>query len=203
MKQDTKNDNNPINRLLGQLAAEKKKTSIALLLIAVMIVMWVKVFTNKGPQKAPAAPPVPQTNTQKQIDEEIKVSYVDLPEIEGRNDSINRDFFASDNWQHFELFGEADTTVDIQDVSSTPNDNSKKVVAIIAQHLRLQAVGMDQKPQAFINDKLMSAGDKLVVTDGTQEYECEVVEIEDSSVTVRCREAEIVLKLVQGAEGDG
>lgn len=203
MKENMKNDTNGVGRILGHLAAEKKKAGIALCLIAVMAVMWVKVLTNKGPQSAQAAPTLAQTEVEEQIKDAMKITYLNLPIVPGRDDLISRDFFASAGWQDFTSDEPEDATVEIEEVSVASSDDSKEVLAIVTQHVRLQAIGMGRKPQAFINDKLMSVGETLVVTDGAQMYECEVVEIRKNSVLIRCRDAEIVLKLVETAEGDG
>jgi hypothetical protein len=203
MKENMKNDTNGVSRLLGHLAAEKKKTGIALCLIAVMAVMWVKVLTNKGPESVQAVPKLVQTEVEEQIKEAMKITYLNLSIVPGRDDLISRDFFASAGWQDFKSDEPEDTTVEIEEVIVAPADDSKEVLAIVTQHVRLQAIGMGRKPQAFINDKLMSVGETLVATDGAQMYECEVVEIRKNSVLIRCRDAEIVLKLVETAEGDG
>ncbi len=203
MKENVKNDNSGVSRFLGHLAAEKKRTGIALCLIAVMAVMWVKVLTKKGPQSVQAVPTIEETDVDRQVKEAMKITYVDLARVSGRDDLISRDFFASAGWQDFKSDEQEDTTVEIEEVSVAPTDDSKEVVAIVTQYVKLQVIVMGRRPQAFINDKLMSVGETLVVTDGAQMYECEVVEIRENSVLVRCRDAEIVLKLVETAEGDG
>jgi len=43
----------------------------------------------------------------------------------------------------------------------------------------------------------LRVGDKLLVGDGIDRYECEVVEIKENTVVMRCREARITLKLTQ------
>ncbi len=203
MKEHTKNNKDGINRLLGQLAVEKKKVGIAVCLITVMAVMWVKVLTKKGPQSVQAVSTIEQTDADEQVKDAMKITYVDLPQVSGRDDLISRDFFASAGWQDFKSDEQEDSGVEIEEVGVEPTDDSEEVVAIVAQHLSLQAIVMGRKPQAFINEKLVSMGEELVVTDGAQMYECEVVEIRENSVLIRCREAEVVLKLVETVEGDG
>jgi len=203
MKEHTKNNKDGINRLLGQLAVEKKKVGIAVCLITVMAVMWVKVLTKKGPQSVQAAPMIEETDVERQVKDAMKITYVDLPQVSGRDDLISRDFFASAGWQDFKSDEQGDSGVEIEEVGVEPTDDSEEVVAIVAQHLSLQAIVMGRKPQAFINEKLVSMGEELVVTDGAQMYECEVVEIRENSVLIRCREAEVVLKLVETVDGDG
>lgn len=204
MKEHTRTNNNGINGILGRMAAEKKKVTIALCLIAVMGVMWVKVLTRQGPQSAQAVPMIEQTVVEMQMREAMKITYVDLPKVPGRDDAISRDFFASANWENFILDrqAEANLTVDVEGVNIAPKDNSKETAAVVRRHLELEATGMGRNPQALINDRLVSVGEKLTVTDGVEMYECEVVEIRENSVLIRCRDAEIVLKLVETAEGE-
>ena len=202
MRQNARNSESGANRLFSQLAAEKKKGVIALCLIAVMAVMWVKVLTKEGPQRAEAGFMTEQTDAEEQLSEALKISFVELPEVPGRNDMIGRDFFDAADWQDFKLDQEINSTVDIEEVSATSTDVSEEVVARLTQLLKLQAIALCENPQAFINDKLLSVGDKMVVGDATETYECEVVEISKSTVLIRCRDVEMVLKLDQTVEGD-
>ena len=57
-----------------------------------------------------------------------------------------------------------------------------------------------ESPQAFINDVLLSVGDKLPVRDGDNTYECEVIRIEENKVFIRCGQTEIQLKLAETIE---
>ena len=53
MAHNRNNNSNERNRLIGQvMATEKKKVVIAVTLIALMAVMWVRVLTRKGPEAA-------------------------------------------------------------------------------------------------------------------------------------------------------
>jgi len=69
--------------------------------------------------------------------------------------------------------------------------------------MKLQAIGLGENPQAFINDILLAVADKMIVSDGTEMYECEVIEISQNTVLVRCRGVGIRLKLVETVDGDG
>ncbi|MBN2272650.1 MAG: hypothetical protein JXN61_18700 [Sedimentisphaerales bacterium] len=202
MKEHSRGNKNGINGILGQLAAERKKVGIAVCLIAIMGVMWVRVLTKKGPQSAQAVPMIEQTDMEEQLREAMKITYVDLPTVPGRDDVITRDFFASADWENFKPDGQEDYTVDIEELNVAPMDESKEAVAFVRRCLKLEAIAMGGNPQALISDRLVSVGEKLAVTDGAKMYECEVVEIRESSVLIRCRDAEIVLKLVETAEGE-
>ena len=200
MRQNARDNEGGAARLFSQLAVEKKKGVIALCLIALMAVMWVKVLTKEGPQSAEAGFMMEQTDAEEQLNEALKVSYVELPEVPGRNDMIGRDFFDAADWQDFKLDQETNSTV--YEVSAASTDVNEEVVARLTGLLKLQAIG-SEPPQAFINDKLLSVGDKMVVGDATETYECEVVEIGKSSVLIRCRDVEMFLKLDETVEGAG
>ena len=76
------------------------------------------------------------------------------------------------------------------------NDN-EDIVRRVTEKLRLEAIVLGENPQAFINDKLLSVGDKLVVGNGIYTYECEVSEIKENVVFIKCGETEITLRLAQ------
>jgi len=198
MKQNVKNSDNRTNRLVGRLAAEKKKTVTALCLIALMIFMWARVLTRKTPETAAAA--LRKGNVDPDIlgpDSELNISFIELPKVAGRNDVLTRDFFAADGWQEF-IRGREDTGT--KEVNVVSRDGNEELVRRIAKKLKLEAIGLDGNPQAFINNKLLSVGDKLLVREGVNTYECEVVEIEENVVVIKCGEAEITLKLAKVIE---
>jgi hypothetical protein len=201
MEQNVKNSVNGANRLVGRLAAEKKKTVTALCLIALMIFMWAKVFLKKTP--VPAAASQRQENVDKDVlgsNVELKISFIELPKIPGRNDVLTRDFFAADGWRNF-IRNEKNPGN--KEVNVFPKDGNEEVVRRVAEKLNLEAIGLDGNPQAFINGKLLSVGDKLLVRDGGNKYECEVVGIEENVVVIKCLEAEITLKLTKVIEVAG
>ena len=54
---------------------------------------------------------------------------------------------------------------------------------------------MGKNALACINNKVLSVGDKVLIDIGTDRYVCEVVEIEENAVSIRCGEGQILLKL--------
>jgi len=196
MKQNLKNNGNGANRLFSQLAAEKKKTICALCLIAVMVFMWVKLLGKKKLEGAEAAVMSQGVNFKGESNSELKISFIELPKVKGRNDVLTRDFFASGSWGDF-------TEEGTKEVSVVSRDGSEEVVRRVAEKLKLEAIVLGENPQTFINDKLLSVGDKLLVRDGVKTYECEVVGIEESMVSIRYGEAEIQLKLTEAIESSG
>lgn len=201
MKKTVRNSGNGTNRLVSRLAVEKKKTVTALCLIAVMVFMWARVLGKKTPENAAAgmrqdnmAPDIMGSNL------ELNISFIELPKIAGRNDVLTRDFFAVGNWQDFIRNREGkNLTEDVNVVSR----NNKEVMKRVAEKMKLEAIGLDGNPQVFINSKLLSLGDTLLVRDGGETYECEVVGIEENAVLIKCGEAEITLKLTKRIEVDG
>jgi hypothetical protein len=194
MKQEQRNSDNfrqstfggLANGLFGRLAAEKKKTTCAVGLIMLMLFMWAKVFWKKGPQSAEASP-ANQPVAVGKAEPQLKISFIKLPKIAGRNDVLARDFFVIDGTV---LRGAGE-------VSVVSKGGSEEAVRQIAEKLKLEAIVTGSVPQAFINDKLLSVGDKLLVGNAEQSCECEVAAVEENRVLMRCREAEITLKLTQ------
>ena len=190
MKQNVRSDGKGANRVFSRLAAEKKKGIVALCLIALMGSMWVRVLLRKTPESTEAAV---VDQDMKQSNSQLKISFIELPKVAGRNDALTRDFFAADDWQSFMSGGE---------VNVVSRDGDEEIVKRVAEKLKLEAIGLGENPQAFINDKLLSVGDKLLVADGADTYECEVVGIEEKMVFIRCGEAEITLRLTQASITD-
>ena len=197
MRQKVINHGGRANGFIGQLAAEKKKAVAASCLVAVMAVMWVRVLTKQTPEAAEAAITTDQFNAEDSPDQMLKVSFIELPQVEGRNDVITRDFFASGGWRHFEGEKERNLTV-IEEVNIVSKNGNEEVIKKVAEKLKLEAiVVLGNNPRAFINNKVISVGDKLLIRDGIDTYECEVIEIKENMVVIKCKEAEVMLKLTQ------
>ncbi len=180
------------NRVIGQLAADKKKTIMAFCLISVMVFMWARLLGGKGVNKAEAGLTAEEVSTSKlKPSLGLAISFVELPKAEGRNDVLTRDFFVADR----EGLGDGRGRVNV-----VLRDGFEGMGARIAEKLKLEAIGFGKNPQAFINDKLLTVGDKLVVDDGVNRYECEVSKIEESAVSIRYGETEITLRLTQMTE---
>jgi len=179
---------NALNKIMVQIAAEKKKMVMAVCLLTLMIFMWVKVLGGKGPQTAAAAEPGMEM-VKEHGKAEPELVYVELPKIKGRNDVLSRDFFAASG----DNFGKS------KGVNVSSNEGNEEIASQISEKLKLQVIEMGEKPKVFINDKLLSVGDRLNVGNEA-EYECEIIEIEQNSVLVQCGSAKVKLKLARGAE---
>lgn len=195
MKQNLRNSGNRSNRIFGRLAAEKKKTVIAVCLITVMVFMWVRVLGRKGPQSTNAAEAAEVTEGQ--MNSKLKISFMELPKVEGRNDVLTRDFFAVGSWRDFMRGGEGKLIDDGRGMMDDRGEGGEETARRVAEKLKLEAIVLGKNPLAIINDKRLSVGDKLFVRDGTNTYECEVAEIKENMVSIRCGEAEVTLRLTQ------
>jgi hypothetical protein len=196
MRQNARNSGNIANRLFNQLVVQKKKTVLALCLITLMAFMWIRVLTRKAPQAAKAGLLAGQMNVETQSESELKISFIELPQAAGRNDVITRDFFDSDGWQDF-VDGKGRKSAGAEEVDIVSKNGDQEVIRKVAEKLRLEAIVSSENPLAFINDKVLRVGDKLLIGDGVDKYECEVVEIKENKVVMRCRESRITLKLTQ------
>ncbi len=196
MKQNLKTGGNKSSKIFNRLAAEKKKSIIAVCLITIMVFMWVKVLGRKGPQSAEAAVMALEA-VEKKESSKLKVSFIGLPKVEGRNDILTKDFFTVGNWRDF-IRGEGGKLIDDgRERMDDKRNGSEEIARRIAGSLKLDAIVLGENPRAFINDKLMSVGDKLFVRDGTNTYECELTKIEENAVSIKCGEAEVTLRLAQ------
>ena len=194
MKRNLQNNVSGANRASGRLAIDTKKAVFALGLIAVMVFMWVRVLTKKSPQSAAASSVAEEIKLIGQSDtESLKLSFIELPKVKGRNDVLARDFFTVKNWQDFLREGKG--VGDRREVDVVSRNGNEEVARKIAEKLKLGAIVMGKNPRAFVNDKLLAVGDKMLIQDGVNMYECEIVEIEEKTVLLRCGQAEIRLKL--------
>jgi len=192
MKQNLANAGNRTGRLFNRLAREKTKTILALCLIALMAFMWVRLLGKKAPNAAEAALMAEQaTSASAEANSQLKISFIELPQVPGRNDVVTRDFFDSHGWRGF-ITGK--NLADGQEVGDTQQSLSLRT-RLMRAGLKLEAIELGANPRAFIDGKLLSVGDKLYLKEGGNTYECEVVRIEKNVVFISCQEVEVQLKL--------
>jgi hypothetical protein len=194
MKRNIRTNSSPGKRLLMRMQAEKKKTVFALGLIIVMVLMWVKVLAKKGPQDVGAEPIPDPGTTNQQNDGRVKIKYIDLPSVTGRNDVLASDFFNPDHWSSF-IDEDSNTN---SEVNTSTNDINDGLASRIAQKIKIEAIVCDNDiPKVFVNDNLLSIGDSIIVSDGGEIYEFEVKHISQSTVIVSCGSTYVTLELTQ------
>lgn len=194
------NTSRSANRAMSYLVADGKKTVVAVGLVAIMAMMWFRVLTGRKPQSAAATQPSEQT--QKENTASVNLRFHDLPTIPGRNDRIDRNFFAVENWDLFSRDVRRHTSSTGSEVHVVAPNRTQEVIVKVAQRIRLEAVLWSDNPQIFANDQLYRVGDTLELKDGTDTYVFEVVQIEADSVLVRCREQQLTLMLAQSNDVD-
>ena len=194
MKRNFQNTNNGTNRLINHLASEKKKTVLVVCLIALMAFMWIKVFFKKSPAAAEATLLTEQLDSEKEKSSGVKISFIELPKVKGRNDVIVRDFFSSNDWNNF-IDGKENKFTGTQEVEIISESGKREIIKKVAEKLKLEATVMGKNALACINNKVLSVGDKVLIDIGADRYVCEVVEIEENAVSIRCGEGQILLKL--------
>jgi hypothetical protein len=202
MRRNVRNNGNRTKRRVNRFASEKKKVAIALCLIMVMGFMWIRVLTRKAPQSAAGATiEAEPSSARKPANKEVEITFTELPKVAGRNDGITRDFFDAGNWESF--IDRQRKRNGIEEVNIYSKDGNDEVVRKVAGKLKLEAIMVSEKPRAYINGEVVEVGDKMVIGDGPDKIECDVVSIEENSVVIKCRQAEIILKLVRESKTDG
>jgi hypothetical protein len=186
-------------RILDRLALGGKKTAVALGLIAVMAVMWVRVLTGHKPGAAAAAG-APAPHVAARPEPLAKVRLIELPKVVGRNDFIYRDFFTMQDRACFQPNGSARTAGTDPEVRVIATNHAQEVVHRVVQRqkLRLQAVlHWSVDPQVFLNDQLLRAGDKFTVKDETDSVEFEVLRIYENAVLVGSEGTQMRLQVLK------
>jgi hypothetical protein len=174
---------NLFSKIISRAMVEKKKTAMALCLVVVMAVMWIRAFGGKTPTGAEAVVLSPQAPSS-QSNPKTEVSFLDLPYVKGRNDVLNRDFFTV---KGFSLTaGNAKT-----------NDDSDEHIKSVIENLKLDASGIGRIPQVFINGKVYTIGDELTFEDNGGIYKFEIVRIEKESVLIKYGQSKVELRFKQ------
>jgi hypothetical protein len=158
------------------------------------------VLSKKTPEAAGAGTAPGQVSVGQQSNRELKISFIELPRVVGRHDVINRDFFTSNNWRYF--IERQRKRSGIEEVNMLSRDVNEEVIRKVAEKLKLEAVMVSENPQASINGNVVMVGSKMLIGDGIDKFECDVVAIKENTVVLKCKEAEIVLKLEQESMTD-
>jgi hypothetical protein len=202
MRYSNQDNPNGLGRFVSQLAAEKNKAIVAFCLISVMGFMWVKVLTGrKNTADAQIDFIQGQTATAAQSKLYPNLAFIELPNVEGRNDVLVRDFFAMNQWETF-IAKNPQGYSSGEDVSMTVGNAGEKhvdkeTILQVAKLLKLTVIELGERPHAFINDVLLSKGDKLQVKHKDTSYEFTIVNISGNEVLLTCQGVSIEIKLLQ------
>jgi hypothetical protein len=176
-----------------------KKTAVACALVSLMVFMWVRVLLGHRPAAAAAAP-APKPAATSAGRGPVKVTPVDLPKSPGRHDVIARDFFVALDESYARRKNAGRNTGTEKEVPVASTVNVEEVIRRVASTLKLEAVFLRERPQAFVNDQPLTVGDKLTVKDDTASYEFEVLQIYMDSVLVGCDDMQLTLRLAQNLD---
>lgn len=190
-----------MSRFVNRLAAEKKKTIIALCLVTVMGLMWVRVLTGRKTTTA-AQGDIGWKKTAMAVQSvtKPKLVFMELPDVEGRNDVLVRDFFSVNQWEAFirnnngeESFGK-EVSMTVGNTSEQQFD--RETILQVAKLLKLTVIELGERPHAFINDTLLSIGEILLVEYEDTSYEFTLVTIKGNEVLLTCQGVNIEMKLL-------
>jgi hypothetical protein len=184
------------------LLRDGKKTVLAVSLLVVMAVMWIRVLVGHRPGSAAAAveqPAATATGTTEAVGP--RITMVPLPRVSGRNDGIGRDCFSMRDRAPFGQVAAAPETSTDPEVPSETTHHDQEVVQQIAATLKLDAlVCRDGPPRAFVNDRMLEVGDRFIVERGAASLEFEVLRIDENAVLVECNDVQLTLELAQSVE---
>lgn len=187
--------------LISHLAEDKKRTAVVLCLVALMALMWVKAFGTKARKETSMTSiPTKVEASAAGLHSDLKMSFIKLPEVVGRNDVLKRDYFAANGWWSFTGQSPGRTIVDVETASVALKDGSEDTIRQVAAKLKLEAIALDESAQAFVNNRLLRVGDTLDVKDGAASYEFEVLEIAETTVLMRCGKGKVTLKLASASD---
>ena len=190
------------------MPVNRRKIVIAVVLLSVMALMWVRVFLKSGPEKASAAInagadglPVAAAGPAG-----ARLSYIKLNVTAGRNDRLARDIFTAQNPAIFGWGSESDRHRS-NAVADPGSDRTITVATIrrIAKDLTVDAIlvgSSGQSSEAFVKDKLITAGSKLAVRNEDKIYTFTVVEIQHNKVIFECQNVTIAVKMVQPMQAE-
>ena len=198
MKRDMKNKNNT-SSIINRLLAEKKKVAIALGLVILMTIMWVRVLGKAGPDLAKASAKVPAVKAEKPKNIDSEICFIELPIVPSRNDVLTKNVFEVKNWQSFMTGSNADLN-EINKNKLTSDDLESSKIEMLSKNLRLDAIELGSDPKAFISGQLLSVGDEFVLRIGENVFKCRIKEVAENLVVVNYNGTDISLRLTQKVE---
>ena len=185
--------------MLKRLGAEKKKIAIAVMLIGVMGFMWMRILIKKQDSPVGGASLAIQTAAAEEIQPKVKITYVELPQVKGRNDILSRDIFAGGRWEGLgaESNGARQITKKVKGSNEQLNDS---VTEMSGKELRLEAIFSGKNPQALVSGVLVSPGGRLAVKHEGEKYEFKAVAIHENEVVLECKGVQVKLSMTRPSD---
>lgn len=179
----------------GKMTAEKKKAVIALALILIMASLWIKNVMKKNSVRDAQALLMTQQNTA--APEEPEFSYIQLPQIENRHDVITRNIFVPNKWKGFRREGDLGNDYWTAQALGNGDGDGLNSIERVVKEMSLGAIVLGEKPRAFIEGKMVSAGQEFTFKYSHQSYEFKVLEVYDDKVELECDGTIVVKKIKQ------
>jgi hypothetical protein len=180
-------------------SSQRKKLILAVALLAVMGVLWIRVFSGKGkPQAASAVVPTDVSAAVTAVSAGNNVVFVDLPIVPERHNILANDFFDA---KLFKEFGMGESGVAGETIESKGDSQNTSAAAAAVDAMELVAIVNDKKPQAFIEDKLLEEGQSFRFVFHDQNYEFKVIKIYSSKVELECNGAIITKRIPESSSG--
>ena len=181
MKQTSRHGIDRQKAAATKLAAQRKKVAIAVGLIVVMAVLWGRIFVGKAKPKSAVAA---ADNTLMQTTSEPGPVFTELLFIQGRHDVLANDVFSANGFKGFALKGQSLLGNDM-DITADTNAQSSGVIAA-AEQMELIAIVDGEKPQVYIEDKLLEVGQSFKFLLHERVYVFKVVNIYQTKVELEC-----------------
>jgi hypothetical protein len=187
------------NQAISQLTAEKKKIIIAVLLVGIMAIMWVRVLAKKNGSSAGQTPLAIQAAVAEEAAPKIQVTYVELPQVKGRNDTLTRDIFSGSRWEGLGAVANGAKQPN-EKIKSGHEKLSDTITEMIGKELKLDAILSGKNPQAYVGGMLVSPGGKLTVNHEGEKYEFKAVAMNENEVVLECKGVQVRLSMTRPSD---
>jgi hypothetical protein len=177
-------------RLIKQATADKKKLTLMVALMAVMLLLWGRLLLKQAPRTAVADPAATQQTEQTETSQPAQPAQavfretlrIDLPSV------VRRDLFLFDKDRYPRVALDTSGTTTEKSGRETP-EVSRQIEEIRqwVDSLVLQGAVLGNPPRAMINNRVYRLGEKL--------NGFEIVKVEARQVVLRRDEIEIVLPM--------
>lgn len=202
-----RNSTNQFTKMhVSGLANMSPKTMAAAVLMCTMVVLWGRVLLSgrNGPESAQAEEAALVEQTPVNTAGATQFKAVELPFLQGRNDTLAADFFSVQRWTAFDFNSSGKTANSVQ-VAADGMDEKRQLANLdtLSKELVLEAViqsadgsGM----QAFIGGKVLKLGQVLTVNRQSHVYDLTVTQIAPQEVILAWRAYSIKLKITESHE---
>jgi hypothetical protein len=169
------------------------KTLAAVVLVAVMGLLWARVLLRSGPDTALADPSTADIDlaVQENVESAIQIRAVDLPEIGGRHDVIAADFFRADRCL---AWGQKTESA----APTTEATDNQRMVNELIKAIALEAIIKDAQgnaEKACMNGSLVAAGSVLQVPVRNEMQSVRVMTIEPGHVRLMWQDRSIDIEM--------